>query len=153
MGIPPLLLKPLLPLATAWAEAQERRILAEGTPLSPAEMEDARAVGVQHPEKVRYLVVRRVPIPENALLQKAGEFTGLISGVTSGMALRYGIYLRGDCFPDRHLLAHELTHTGQYERLGGIGEFLEKYLMECLTIGYPAAPMEQEAILAAARIR
>lgn len=150
MGIPPLLLKPLLPLATAWAEEQERHILAEGTPLSAGEMEDARAVGVQHPEKVRYLVVRRVPIPENALLQKAGELTGLISGVTSGMALRYGIYVRSDCFPDRHLLAHELTHTGQYERLG---EFLEKYLMECLTIGYPAAPMEQEAILAAARIR
>ena len=49
-------------------------------------------------------------------------------------------------------IAHELAHTEQYERLGGIEPFLRQYLSECLTIGYPAAPMEQEAIAAARRL-
>ena len=44
---------------------------------------------------------------------------------------------------------HELVHTSQYERLGGFEAFLKQYLYECITIGYPAAPLEQEAILMA----
>jgi hypothetical protein len=43
------------------------------------------------------------------------------------------------------------VHTAQYERLGGIVPFLRKYLFECVTIGYPQAPMEQEAIRVAAQ--
>jgi len=67
------------------------------------------------------------------------------------MALRYGIFVRKDCWGDRQLIAHECVHTAQYERCGFRG-FLEKYLRECLEIGYPAAPMEQEAILKSAAI-
>jgi len=43
------------------------------------------------------------------------------------------------------LLVHELAHVAQYERFGGFRPFLEQYLHECITIGYPAAPLEQEA--------
>ncbi len=68
------------------------------------------------------------------------------------MALRYGIFIRSDCWGEHGLVAHELAHTAQYERLGGIRPFLRQYLLECLTIGYPAAPMEQEAIAAASRL-
>ncbi|HEX4665027.1 MAG TPA: hypothetical protein VH207_00400 [Chthoniobacterales bacterium] len=60
--------------------------------------------------------------------------------------------MRSDCWRDRALVAHELAHTAQYERLGGIAPFLKQYLFECLTIGYPAAPMEQEAIAEARRL-
>jgi len=35
--------------------------------------------------------------------------------------------------------------TAQYERLGGIEGFLRRYLHECLTVGYNAAPMKREA--------
>ena len=35
---------------------------------------------------------------------------------------------------------------------GGIRPFLSQYLRECLTIGYPAAPMEQEAVVAVSRL-
>jgi hypothetical protein len=34
----------------------------------------------------------------------------------------------------------------QYERFGGVLPFLRQYLTECLTVGYPEAPLEQEAI-------
>jgi len=59
--------------------------------------------------------------------------------------LRYGIFIRSDCWGERRLVVHELVHTWQYERLGGFRPFLQQYLHECITIGYPAAPLEQEA--------
>jgi hypothetical protein len=34
----------------------------------------------------------------------------------------------------------------QYERLGSIEAFLRQYLHECITTGYPEAPLEQEAV-------
>jgi hypothetical protein len=151
-NVTPAQMQQLLPLACAWAGAQEQRILAEGEPLSTQQCEDAKAAGVSHPDRVRVLALPRIPMPEEPALRTAAEATGLISPHTGGMSLRYGIFVRADCAGDRALLVHELVHTAQYERLGGFPEFLSQYLLECLTIGYPAAPMEQEAILTAARI-
>jgi hypothetical protein len=140
-------------LAATWAEHQEARILASGICLSPSQLSDARQVGVVHPERVRLLAVASIPTPEHPVLRAAGEATGLISPFTAGLALRYGIYVRSDFASDRFLVAHELVHTAQYERCGGFGTFLRQYLHECLTIGYPDAPMEQEAILASEALR
>ena len=47
---------------------------------------------------------------------------------------------------DRRLVAHELAHTMQYERAGSREAFLANYLEECLTVGYPQALLEQEAV-------
>ena len=138
--------KTLLPLACAWAVEQESVILRDGVPLSPAQIADAESIGVEHPEKVRLLKVARIPIPENPALRDAANAIHLISPRTGGLALRYGIFIRADCWDDRRLVFHELVHTLQYEKLGGFQEFLRQYLYECITIGYPAAPMEQEAV-------
>jgi hypothetical protein len=123
----------LLPLATAWVEQQEARILASGVCLSLSQLSDARQVGIVHPEHVRLLVVASIPIPEHPVLRAAGEATGLISPFTAGLALRYGVYVRSDFVRDRFLVAHELVHTAQYERCGGIAKFLRQYLHECLS--------------------
>lgn len=69
------------------------------------------------------------------------------------MSLRYGIFIRKEYWRDPYLLAHECVHTAQYERLGGFSNFLKAYLRECLEIGYPEAPMEQEAILKSEALR
>ena len=69
----------------------------------------------------------------------------LISPCTIGLTLRYSIFIRDDHWGQRRLVVHELAHTMQYERLGSIEAFLRQYLHECITIGYPAAPMEQRA--------
>jgi hypothetical protein len=143
----------LLPLAAAWAEHQEAQILASGVCLSPPQLSDARQVGIVHPERVRLLVVSSIPKPEHPVLLAAGEATGLVGPFTAGLALRYGIYVRNDFVTDRYLIAHELVHTAQYERCGGFMGFLRQYLHECLTIGYPDAPMEQEAILVSEALR
>lgn len=141
----------LLPLACAWAEEQERRVLRQGVPLSSAQLVDAATVGLAHPETVRILSVPRIPLPDHPMLRVAAEATQLISPGTAGLTLRYGIFIRDDCWGLRRLIFHELVHTHQYERLGGIRPFLQQYLHECLTIGYPAAPMEQEAVSTTAR--
>ena len=61
-----------------------------------------------------------------------------------------GIYIREDLWGDRPLVAHELVHVAQYERYGSVEAFLRAYLEECLMIGYPNGPLEQEAISRAA---
>jgi hypothetical protein len=144
--------KMLLPLACAWAEEQERIILRDGVALTPAQAADAAKIGVAHPERVRLMSVIRVPIPEHPALRAAAEATQLISPRTGGLTLRYGIFIRADCWGDRRLVFHELVHTLQYERLAGFQQFLQQYLYECITIGYPAAPMEQEAVTTTARL-
>ena len=144
--------KVLLPLARAWAEEQERIILRDGVPLSPAQTTDARSIGVAHPEKVRLLKVTHIPIPENPALRDAAVAIQLISPRTGGLTVRYGIFIRADYGDDRRVVFHELVHTFQYERLGGFQQFLQQYLYECNTVGYPAAPLEQEAVTTTARL-
>ena len=144
--------KMLLALACEWAQEQERIILRDGVPLTGTQMEDARAVGVQNPERVRLLSVKQIPVPEHPALKAAAADIQLITPQTEGLTLWYGIYIRSDCWEARRLLVHEFVHTAQYERFGGFQEFLQQYLDECNIIGYPAAPMEQEAITLSSRL-
>ncbi|PYJ07501.1 MAG: hypothetical protein DMF06_15530 [Verrucomicrobia bacterium] len=142
----------LLPLACKWAAEQEQHILAEGEPLSEAQLHDARLVGILHRDRVRLLYVPEIVPPTYPMLRQAAEATSLISPVTGGLTLRYGIFIRSDCRGNRPLVVHELGHTLQYERMGGFEVFLRQYLSECLTIGYPEAPMEREVIDRTTRI-
>ena len=143
----------LLPLAAAWATEQQENILLEGVPLGELELADAYAIGVKAPERVRLLSVETIPRPSHPQLRAACDAIDFLTPATRGLTLGYGIFIRADCWRDRLLVLHELAHTAQYERLGGIDSFLRKYLFECVTIGYPAAPLEQEAIDVAARFR
>jgi len=102
--------KVLLPLACAWSEEQERIILRDGVPLSPAQITDAKSVGVAHPEKVRLLKVTRIPMPQNPALRDAVDAIQLISPHTGGLTLRYGIFIRADCWDDRRLVFHLAAH-------------------------------------------
>ncbi len=142
----------LLPLAAKWASEQEQRILRDGLPLSEHEIVDARAVGVQAPDHVRLLRVKAIPSPGHPILKIAQSAINLLTQAPRGLTLQHGIFVRSDCWRDRALIVHELVHTAQYERLGGILPFLRKYLFECATVGYREAPMEQEAIAVAARV-
>jgi hypothetical protein len=142
----------LVLLAVEWATEQEQKILREGVPLSEEEIADARAVGVKDPERVRLLQVDAVPTPTHPLLKAAYDTINLRTPAPRGLALQYGISIRSDLWRDRSIIAHELAHTAQYERLGGIVPFLRRYLSECMTIGYGGAPMEQEAIAVSERV-
>ena len=148
----PLYLEVLVPAATAWIAQQEKTILKDGRPLTDSELRDARLVGVEHPERVRVLAVERVPSVGGPVLQRAAKKLGVGAGDAAGMAMRYGIFLRKDLQDIRWVLAHELAHTFQYERFGGIKPFLRAYISDILTYSYSEARMEWEANDAADRV-
>ena len=137
----------LLPLAAKWAADQEAIILRLGVRLAKGQMDDAKRLGVRLPERVRLLQVAEISVPKHPLLAAASAETGLISPFTAGLTLGHGIFIRSDCWGQRLLVAHELVHVTQYERLGGFEAFLRSYLMECITPpGYPNGPLEREAV-------
>ena len=142
----------LLPLAADWASEQEELVLRDGMPLTAQQMTDAKRAGVVHPERVRILHVENIPVPVHPVLQAACSAINFVAGAPQGLTFNYGIFVRCDRVQDRHLLLHELAHTSQYERLGGIVPFLRKYIWECFNFGYQSAPLELEADKVAERV-
>ena len=67
-----------------------------------------------------------------------------------GLTARYGIVFKTR--PTRFLIAHELRHVAQYERLGLDG-FAHRYITELLAVGYAQSPLEADANAAAARYK
>ena len=135
----------LLPLVISWAREQEQIALSHGVPLTEPELFEARRVGVRNPDKVRLLKVESIPVPSHPLLQAAIRATNLVPAAPRGLTLNYGIFVRADCWGNRPLVVHELVHIAQYERLGGIEQFLRAYLAQCTTVGYTHSAMETEA--------
>jgi len=134
----------LLPLAIAWAEGEAREVAQTGAPLTPAEEEIARAVGVQRPELVRIAIVDQLPRPKDAALKLAAQQTGLLGPGMVGLTLGYAVFIcRGH--ETRQLLSHELRHVHQYEQNGSIGCFLPIYLKQIVDVGYINAPFEADA--------
>lgn len=142
----------LLDLACEWAEGQQDYILQNGTALSQRQMSDAALAGVDCPEKVRLLEVDEIPWPDNPTLESAGREAGFINDYAEGLTLGYGIFVRAGSRRPRRLVAHELVHVAQCERLGGVDQFLRQYLSECVNFGEMDAPMEEEAVETAERI-
>ncbi len=135
----------LIPKASIWVEEQEAFILANGIPLNEKQRSIASKIGIKNTGKIRLLQVEFIPEPEDFILNEASKAIGFISGDTLGITYRYGIYMRDDFWENESLIIHELTHTLQYERLGGIAEFLNQYIKECIYYGYDKSPLEIEA--------
>jgi hypothetical protein len=146
------LLPVLLPLAASWARSREKRALQNGVALTALELQDAAAIGVVHPGRVRLLSVKTILRPAQPQLRAACDAIDFLTADTRGLTLGYGIFIRADCWRERDLVAHELAHVAQYEQLGGIAPFLHEYLTQCLTVGYDDAPLEQEARIAVGRL-
>jgi hypothetical protein len=135
----------LLPGALAFIDDSEREILRRGRPLTAEEARIAQAVGVAHPEQVRVLVSNDFIQPRDrafvALARRLGiDLDAGLLGRTSG----HGVQLRHGSARSRRLLAHELTHVAQYERMG-TAALLRQYFVELLVVGYERSPIEAEA--------
>lgn len=141
-----------LPWVAWWAWRTERSGRRRGRPLPEPVIDDARELGVRHPERVRVLVVDAVPMPGAGWQHSLAARFGFDGSLTAGLCLRYAIYLRRDAVAHHSsILRHELVHTAQFERLGGILPFLWRYLVECLRDGYQASALEIEAGATAGR--
>ncbi len=113
----------LAPLALAWSKAQEALILRYGFPLGATQVDDARRAGVQDPERVRLLVVDRIPLPDDPDLAEAAGRAQIITTASRAVTVGHGIILRADSWKDRELLIHSLVHVAQCERSGGLETF------------------------------
>ena len=139
-------IKYLIPRVVEWVTVEERRILDCGMPLDKEQREDAVRLGIENIDGIRLLISSQTPMTDDPELSEAAESVGLASQYATGICFRYGIYIKPGLTDQRRLLLHELTHTLQYERLGGIEPFLLNYLEECIQVGYPYGPLEREAM-------
>lgn len=128
--------------ATAWAKAQCDAALESGLPLGADGIKIAHQVGVKAPERVRIQWVTRLPAPTDPVFQPLLEATQIAD--MAGLTLGYAIFLVKE-HTDAKLIAHELRHVHQYERLGGIDGFMPIYLAQVAEVGYFNAPLEQDA--------
>jgi hypothetical protein len=151
VNLPFLELPQLLPRVLDWVEAQEKHALNQGIPLSPAQLNDARAVGVTEPEKVRVSAVSQIPQPDHTKIRQIAAQVGLITPRIAAITFGHGIFVRTDHSSDRLTLVHECVHVAQYEKLG-IEDFLMQYVMQVFKNGYQNAPMEREAFEAAEKV-
>jgi len=135
----------MLPFAMWWVRHNEKIALRLGRKLSDEEMIWAKEIGIDHPEKVRILNVTRIPTPVPHFIEKIIERIGFPAVNAVGMCMRYGIYAKEKYATDKSIIAHELVHTQQYERLGGLWHFLKLYLKETMILGYANSPLEIEA--------
>jgi hypothetical protein len=136
----------LLPLAYHWAKAQEEFVLIHGTPLGPQHMEDARLAGVRDCERVRVLVVDRIPLPESGELADAARRARIITGDTRCVGFGHAIIIRAEAWGDRELLLHNLVHVAQCERSGGLEQWIRQYLCDRQTsASFTVGSLEDEA--------
>src|ERR1700736_3272501 len=120
----------LAPLASEWAKTQEAYILEHGVPLAKNQIADARRAGVTDPDRVRVLVVDRIPRPGDKELADAARHAQIITDASRAVAIGHGIVIRADSWQNRELLLHQLVHVAQCERSGGLETFVGEYLLD-----------------------
>lgn len=134
----------LTPLALQWLGETEAELLSKGRPLSEEETTMARTVGVEYPERVRVIVLAELPLPSNETLRTETIRYGLGSSAEGGRTMGYVIMLKAKYAKKRWILAHELTHVAQQERMGRAA-FIRRFIAEQELMGYRRAPLELEA--------
>lgn len=137
-------LENLLPEAFAWYEATETKLLTQGRALSKIETRTAIALGVAHPERVRVVVLRNVPMPANPILLKMAKRFGFGSRLEIGRTMGYAILVKPQGAKDPTVVGHELVHVAQQDRLGR-KQFVRQILTELATVGYGKSTLELEA--------
>ena len=134
----------LFPHVVEWISCLDKQAQESGRALTPVVFNLAQTVGVAHPEEVRILSVRRIPLPSHPRVKQLARRVGLLNADTAGLTAGYGVIVRRDCANNLRLLAHEFVHVAQYERLGREG-FLQEYIQQIAAHGYLNAPFELEA--------
>ena len=134
----------ILPLAVDWAKETFEFIQNSGITLNDSQIEIARMVGVNCPEKIKLLETGQVPQLNHPVLKEASFQTGLLGIDTNGLTIGYSVFIRSG-FVSPRLLSHEFRHVYQYERFGSIPKFIAEYLKQIIEHGYFAAPLEVDA--------
>ena len=136
----------ILTLAYEWAKTQEEYVLRHGIPLSPQHLADARRAGVRDCERIRVLIVDRIPLPETGALAEAARRTHIISADTRCVGFGHALMIRAEAWGDRELLVHNLVHVAQCERSGSLEQWIRDYLIDRKTsAAFTLGTLEEEA--------
>lgn len=138
---PESLIKPLI----SWFAHHQSVALKLGQPLRNDEIRLAERIGCAEPRRVRIHYCQEMPAVKNPDLIEAFAHYGFHLGDATGLCLGYGIYIDQSQKGDRRIIAHELTHTLQFERFGGTQGFLMEYISQFMAFGYQLMPLEKEA--------
>jgi len=134
----------LLSPAVQFVQSSEQQVRERGRLLTAEEQQLARVVGVAQPERVRVLIADEFIAPADPAFAIEARKLGLGDRAEDGRTLGHAIQIKPQYANAHWLLAHELTHVGQFERLGA-SEFVREYLTELLMFGYARAPLERAA--------
>jgi hypothetical protein len=135
----------LIPVVIEWAENESAKVLSLGVPLNEIETDYAKKIGIQFPEKVRLLKTAAIPNPPHPELLKIAAEKGLDWAQLGGMTLGYAIFIQDNFWRNTQLVVHELAHTFQYERHGGLS-LLRQFVLEYFIDGYHNSSLEREAV-------
>lgn len=136
----------LLPVAVRWAMKQEEFVLKHGNPLCSRHLDDAMMAGVKNPDRIRVLVVDRIPLPEDSDLAEASKRIGIVTDDTRCMGFGHALIIRVDAWNDRELILHNFVHIAQCERAGGLEQWCREYLGNRTTCAkFTVGSLEEEA--------
>jgi hypothetical protein len=109
-------------------------------------MADARLAGVRDCERIRILVVDRIPLPEGGELAEAARRTRIITEDTRCVGFGHAVIIRAEAWGDRELLLHNLVHIAQCERSGGLEPWVKQYLVDRQnSASFTVSSLEEEA--------
>ncbi len=136
-------IQPYITPSIEFAQANEKKALAEGVELTANEKKIAERIGIKNIDKIRVMYVKEFPFPQDKQLAELARTIGFDSPFMGGFTYGYGVYIREGRY-DRELIVHELVHVKQYEEMG-IAAFMDRYMLELAVMGYRNAPLEVEA--------
>ena len=136
--------KYFLPAAVDWYATAEQQFAPKGRYLNTKEQMVAQRLGIQYPEQVRIVLTKKFPLPPDPELRKNAQRYGMGSAFAAGFTLGHTILIKPDYAKDHVLIAHELVHVQQIERMGRAA-FVQRYITEMEMFGYRHSPLEWEA--------
>lgn len=138
--------------AVQFALELQADIQRRGKPLNKKWTAYARSLGIRHPERVSVLVAERFPMPDDPELYRLLTYYGFGSNLEGARSNGYGILLKPSLADNDEILAHELVHVHQAERMG-LEAFIRLYLQQAERFAYEDIPLEQEAFSKSRRFR
>jgi hypothetical protein len=129
-----------------WAEETEMVGLRAGIRLKGEGKLIATRAGVKSLGLVRVVYCDALPVPSNNALYQLGRQLGVFADTHIGLTIGHAVFLkRGPELRDNGILAHELMHVAQVERLGGLWGFVTTYFDQVVEKNYFDSPLEIEA--------
>lgn len=132
------------PPAIKWLNQVASEMATHARRLSSQEQALAKEVGVKDPTRVRIALVEEMPLPHDEPLRSMALKLGYGNQAIAGGCIGHLVWINKRHAGNRALLAHELVHVAQQERMSQ-EQYFRRYMAELTVVGYTRSPLEVEA--------